>query len=84
MFRSNPLTFRNLSVRYGQITLTISSNEPGIFNIDVSLLGIKLPNTLEVRLEDLLQSQFNGTTVLTLFEGARVNVNLMIYLLNKK
>lgn len=70
--------------QYGQITLTISSDEPGVFGIEVSLLGIKMPADLEIRLEDLLESQYNGVTVVELFDGAKVNVNLLIYLLNKK
>lgn len=39
---------------------------------------------MELRLEDLLQSQYNGVQVITLFDMAKVNVNLLIFLLNKK
>ncbi|KAJ3056588.1 hypothetical protein HK097_005751 [Rhizophlyctis rosea] len=70
--------------QYGQITLTISSDEAGVFNVEASFLGIKMPDKMELRLEDLLQAQYNNVSVITLFEGAKVNVNLLIFLLNKK
>lgn len=70
--------------QYDKITLTISSDEPGIFIIEASLLGIKVPQKMELKLEDLLQSQFNNVQVFNLFGIAKVNVNLMIYLINKK
>lgn len=40
--------------------------------------------SIELRLEDLLQKQFDNVQVITLFNTAKVNVNLLIYLLNKK
>ncbi|KAI8611020.1 hypothetical protein BC830DRAFT_1128613 [Chytriomyces sp. MP71] len=70
--------------QYGQITLTISSSEAGIFTIEASLLGVKISEPMELRLEDLLQSQYEGVQTMLLFETARVNVNLLTYLLNKK
>ncbi len=40
---------------------------------------------MELRLEDLLQCQFNNIQVMSLFDGiAKVNVNLLIFLINKK
>ncbi|KAJ3292002.1 hypothetical protein HK104_005630 [Borealophlyctis nickersoniae] len=70
--------------QYGGITLTISSDEAGVFKVEASFLGLKMPETMELRLEDLLASQYNNVSVMTLFEGAKVNVNLLIFLLNKK
>jgi Ras GTPase-activating-like protein IQGAP2/3 len=71
---------------YDRITLTISSDEPGIFTVVVSMLGVKLPGgEMTLRLEDLLQAQFNNVPVLALFDGAcKVNVNLLVFLINKK
>jgi len=38
-----------------------------------------------LKLDDLLQAQFSNTTIMELFEGmAKVNVNLMVFLINKK
>ncbi|KAJ3121772.1 hypothetical protein HK098_003406 [Nowakowskiella sp. JEL0407] len=70
--------------QYGGITLTISSDEAGVFNIEASFLGIKMPEKLELRLEDLLQSQYDNVQVMTIFDIAKVNINLLIYLINKK
>lgn len=47
-------------------------------------MGIKLPEKMELRLDDLLQSQYNGVQTITLFDIAKVNVNLLIYMINKK
>ncbi|TPX34547.1 hypothetical protein SmJEL517_g02831 [Synchytrium microbalum] len=70
--------------QYGQINLIISSDEVGVFTVEASFLGVKMPEKLELRLEDLLQQQYNGVNVMALFDYAKVNVNLLIYLLNKK
>ncbi|KAI8924263.1 hypothetical protein BC831DRAFT_501250 [Entophlyctis helioformis] len=70
--------------QYGQITLTISSDEAGVFNIEASFLGVKLSEKMELRLEDLLQSQYSKVDVVTLFDMAKVNLNLLIFLINKK
>ncbi|KAJ3397220.1 hypothetical protein HDU92_000100 [Lobulomyces angularis] len=58
--------------QYKQITLTISSDEAGVFKVGASFLGISLPEQMELRLEDLLQSQYNGVQVMTLFDMAKL------------
>ena len=35
-------------------------------------------------LQDLLQLQYEGVAVMKMFDRARVNVNLLIFLINKK
>ena len=70
--------------QFGQITMTISSDEAGVFNVEAAFLGVTMPEKVELRLEDLLTAQDNNETVLTLFDGARVNLNLLIFLINKK
>lgn len=70
--------------QYGQITLTISSAESGVFSIEASILGVKFTEPMDLRLEDLLQSQYDGVQTMVLFDVAKVNVNLLTYLLNKK
>ena len=37
-----------------------------------------------VCVQDLLQLQYEGVAVMMMFDRARVNVNLLIFLLNKK
>lgn len=70
--------------QFGGISLTISSNETGVFNVEVLLLGVKVAEPMEMRLDDLLQDQYNKVDVMTLFDMAKVNLNLLIFLINKK
>ena len=37
-----------------------------------------------VLLQDLLQLQYEGVAVMRMFERAKVNVNLLVFLINKK
>ena len=52
-----------IKIRYGQINLIISSDEVGVFIVEASFLGVRMPEKLELRLEDLLQQQYNGVNV---------------------
>ena len=72
--------------QFDKITLTISSDEAGVFTIEASLLGVRLPGAeMELRLDDLLQYQFDNIQVISLFDGvAKCNVNLLVHLINKK
>ena len=45
--------------QFDKISLTISSDESGVFQISVSILGITMPQKMELKLEDLLQIQFD-------------------------
>ncbi|KAN0064164.1 iqgap-related protein [Thecaphora frezii] len=70
--------------QYDQINLTISSDEPGLFTIEASVLGVS-GGSCDLRIEDLLEAQFNQQQTLTLMDGmAKVNLNLMIHLINRK
>ncbi|KAI8799673.1 hypothetical protein BJ742DRAFT_844964 [Cladochytrium replicatum] len=70
--------------QYDKISLTIASDEAGVFSIEASFLGVKVAEKMELRLEDLLQAQYDGVQQMTLFDLAKVNLNLLIYLINKK
>lgn len=70
--------------QFGMINLTISSDEVGVFNMDVTLLGARVAEKETLKLEDLLQSQYEQVDVITLFDCAKVNLNLLIFLINKK
>ena len=65
------------------MSITISSDEVGMFEIQGKFLGVQV-DAMELRLDDLLQKQFDNVQVMTLFGTAKVNVNLLIFLLNKK
>lgn len=56
---------------------------------DLSLLPSLVPDLMVKLLcfvfkQDLLQLQYEGVAVMKLFDRAKVNVNLLIFLLNKK
>ncbi|MCJ1424885.1 hypothetical protein MMC29_002773 [Sticta canariensis] len=81
------VSWRGYSERHwGQIDLTISSNEVGVFSIEGSNGSISMPGaSAQVPLDDLLQAQFNGTQFLEFFGGVlRVNVNLFLHLIMRK
>ncbi|ORX63453.1 ras GTPase-activating protein family [Basidiobolus meristosporus CBS 931.73] len=70
--------------QFEKIAMTISSDEAGVFSIEAYMMGAKIADMI-LRLEDLLQLQFDNVNVTTLFDGAvTVNVNLLLFLINKK
>jgi sulfur relay (sulfurtransferase) DsrF/TusC family protein len=70
--------------QFGLINISISSSEVGIFDTEVSLIGGKSLLKETLRLEDLLQYQYDKVDHIMLFDIAKVNVNLLIFLINKK
>ena len=83
-FCSNTKSLFNQLFRFPLINLTISSDETGVFNMEVTLLGASVASKEELRLEDLLARQYSKQDVITLFDTAKVNLNLLIFLINKK
>ncbi|KAJ1948236.1 iqgap- protein, partial [Linderina macrospora] len=69
-----------------KISLTISSDEAGVFDVQVSLLGVKMPGGgCVLHMQDLLQLQYDNVQTMTLYEGSVVvNTYLLVYLINKK
>ncbi|KAJ1963867.1 iqgap- protein [Dipsacomyces acuminosporus] len=69
-----------------KISLTISSDEAGVFDVQVSLMGVKMPGGgCVLHMQDLLQLQYDNVQTMTLYEGSVVvNTNLLVYLINKK
>ncbi|KAJ2370312.1 iqgap- protein [Coemansia sp. RSA 2610] len=68
-----------------KISLTISSDVAGVFDVEVSLMGVRMPGgSCELRMQDLLQQQYDNVNTMTLYEGSVVvNTNLLIFLINK-
>jgi hypothetical protein len=58
-------------------------DEPGIFDVQAKFMNLQLEKH-EIVFQDLLQMQYEGASIMKLFERAKVNVNLLIFLLNKK
>ncbi|KAG5513649.1 hypothetical protein PMAC_000687 [Pneumocystis sp. 'macacae'] len=71
---------------YGKFGFTISSDNVGIFIIEATFGPLHTPTTsLKLKLDDLLQAQYNKIQILPLFEGlVKINVNLMLHTIFKK
>ncbi|KAK7811684.1 hypothetical protein U0070_022327 [Myodes glareolus] len=55
----------------------IATEDVGIFDVRSKFLSVEME-------KDLLQMQYEGVAVMKMFDKVKVNVNLLIYLLNKK
>ncbi|XP_041645206.1 ras GTPase-activating-like protein IQGAP1 isoform X2 [Cheilinus undulatus] len=70
--------------QFKNVIFEISPSEAvGVFDIKAKLMGVHL-ETLQLEYQDLLQLQYEGVAVMKLFDRATINVNLLIFLLNKK
>ncbi|KAL9937212.1 hypothetical protein V8E36_003621 [Tilletia maclaganii] len=68
--------------QFDQITLTISSDEAGLFTIEASMMGVT-GGSCDIRIEDLLEAQFNNVQHITLMDGmAKCHVNMLIHHIN--
>ncbi|NXO20605.1 IQGA3 protein, partial [Cisticola juncidis] len=61
----------------------IPCEESGRFQVKAKFLGIDMEQ-FQLQYQDLLQLQYEGVAVMKMFDKAKVNVNLLIFLLNKK
>ncbi|KAF1388587.1 hypothetical protein PFLUV_G00091840 [Perca fluviatilis] len=57
--------------------------EKGTFNVKARFLGIEMEE-FPLKYQDLLQLQYEDVAVMKMFDKAKINVNLLIFLLNKK
>ncbi len=65
------------------MTIEIKEKEGGVFDITATVLGVKV-NSEELLFQDLLQKQYEGVGRMKLFDVCTVNVNLLIFLINRK
>jgi Ras GTPase-activating-like protein IQGAP2/3 len=74
--------------QFDKINLVISSNQLGVFTIEMFNNALGITNRMaiaDVRLEDLLQAQYQDRASLSLFNGlVKFNLNLLLYQINKK
>ncbi|CUA76921.1 Ras GTPase-activating-like protein rng2 [Rhizoctonia solani] len=72
--------------QFDRIDLVLSSNEVGIFTVQlINNLPGGSEATEDIRMEDLLQAQFENRVSLSLYDGlAKFNINLLLYQINKK
>ncbi|RXK36438.1 hypothetical protein M231_06282 [Tremella mesenterica] len=75
--------------QYDKVTLVIASDEVGVFSLEMASSASAASSTLigheELRMEDLLQAQFDNEQSLLLFDGmATFSINMLIHQINKK
>ncbi|KAM3873707.1 ras GTPase-activating-like protein IQGAP3 [Diretmus argenteus] len=61
----------------------VPGHERGSFQVKTRFLGVDMEQ-FPLKYQDLLQLQYEGVAVMKMFDKAKVNVNLLIFLLNKK
>uniref|UniRef100_A0A8C6YWV8 IQ motif containing GTPase activating protein 3 n=1 Tax=Nothoprocta perdicaria TaxID=30464 RepID=A0A8C6YWV8_NOTPE len=61
----------------------IPCEESGKFQVKAKFMGIDMEK-FQLHYQDLLQLQYEGVAVMKMFDKAKVNVNLLLFLLNKK
>ncbi|XP_068626808.1 ras GTPase-activating-like protein IQGAP1 [Battus philenor] len=61
----------------------IPTDNYGVFTIKGKFMGVEM-ESIDIDIQDLLQKQYEGCAVMDLFGKAKVNVNLLIFLLNSK
>ncbi|XP_054992245.1 ras GTPase-activating-like protein IQGAP2 [Sorex araneus] len=70
--------------QFKNVTLDIIPTEDvGIFDVTSKVLGVDMEK-VQLNIQDLLQMQYEGVAVMKMFDKVKVNVNLLIYLLNRK
>jgi len=70
------------SLSRGKTVFTIGNQQPGIYEVNAKIAGVKV-DTMELKLDDLLERQFNGVDRLEL-DQITLDVNMTIVLLNEK
>lgn len=71
------------SVPVDQISLTISSDEVGVFVLEAWVSGV-MAGTTKFRMSELLEAQYNNDECIYLLDDTfKMNVNLLIHLINK-
>ncbi|XP_067136702.1 ras GTPase-activating-like protein IQGAP2 [Centruroides vittatus] len=59
------------------------TEEMGVFFVCAKFMGVAVEK-VELDIQDLLQLQYEGVAIMKMFGRAKVNVNLLLYLLNSK
>lgn len=81
------LDIENISPKlYDKISIILSMDQVGIVTIEGSYSKWSIQSVqVDMRYEELLQTQFEGVQTMKVLDGmVKVNVNLLIYLINKK
>jgi hypothetical protein len=74
--------------QFDKIDIVIASNQVGVFTMEVFNNALGITNRMastDLRMEDLLQAQFDNKASLTIFNGmAKVNLTALLLHINKK
>ncbi|XP_059474142.1 ras GTPase-activating-like protein IQGAP1 isoform X2 [Neocloeon triangulifer] len=72
------------SNQFKSVQFEISPSESvGVFLVKGCFMGIPM-DSAEIDIQELLQLQYEGKAIMDMFGKAKVNVNLLLFLLNKK
>ncbi|EFN88876.1 Ras GTPase-activating-like protein IQGAP1 [Harpegnathos saltator] len=55
----------------------------GLFAVNCRFMGLEMEK-LDINIQELLQLQYEGASIMNMFDRAKVNVNLLLHLLNRK
>ena len=61
----------------------VPTDTDGLFTIHAKFMGVRMEH-VEVDIQDLLQLQYEGISVMDMFGKAKINVNLLLHFLNAK
>ncbi|KAM5540380.1 hypothetical protein V8D89_005838 [Ganoderma adspersum] len=83
------LSIDNYSPRqFDKLDIVMSSNAVGVFTIEIFNHALGITNRMaaqDIKMEDLLQAQFEDRASLSMFNGvAKFNLNLLLWQINKK
>lgn len=74
--------------QFDKIDIVLSSNEVGVFTVEIFNNALGITNRVaysDIKMEDLLQAQFENKASYSLFNGlAKFNLNLLLWQINKK
>lgn len=72
------------SSQFRNVTFEITPTEhSGLFTIKGRFMGVEMEK-IEIDIQKLLELQFEGRPIMDLFGKAKINVNLLLHLLNRK
>ncbi|XP_076391557.1 ras GTPase-activating-like protein IQGAP1 isoform X1 [Megachile rotundata] len=70
--------------QFKNVIFEISPTEhTGLFNVRCKFMGVEMEK-VDIDIQKLLELQFEGSPIMDMFGKAKVNVNLLLYLLNRK
>ncbi|KAH8105969.1 ras GTPase-activating protein [Cristinia sonorae] len=74
--------------QFDKMDIVLSSNSIGVFTVEILNNALGITNRVavgDIKMEDLLQAQFENRASLSLFNGlAKFNLNLLLWQINKK